>query len=96
VSTIIRVRAVEEAAIGVLAEVLANTYHWGGGRSLRPEFYRWYHRRPAEKKRWQAVAKLEGYSSLAAYREAWERINGGGSWFENLIVWVVEFEVVKP
>jgi hypothetical protein len=39
-------------------------------------------------------AKKEGYSSVAAYKEVFKRIYGW--WDENALVWVVDFEVVRP
>jgi hypothetical protein len=43
----------------------------------------------------EADARAEGYDSIAAYAEAWDKINGkkrGCRWADNPSVWVISFE----
>jgi len=40
-------------------------------------------------------AKKEGYKDLKEYKEVWKRINKKIGWDKDLIVYVIEFEVVK-
>lgn len=43
-------------------------------------------------------AQAEGVTSVVAYRDLWESINGktkGARWHDNPEVWVLEFELVK-
>lgn len=42
----------------------------------------------------EADARKEGGYSVAEFREAWEQINGPGSWDPEMVVDVVEFEYV--
>jgi len=57
VSTIIRVRAVEEAAIEVLAEEMARAYFWRGRYPGASWDFLWSRLKPREREKWRAAAR---------------------------------------